>query len=149
MGWRELLDSATHRNRRILSRAAAYGGGDAAPLLTAAHTARPAELAAAVRELIPYGFDGYEQHKILDLFGCHARGYGACADGAALARAALLVAGERDIALCIETEPTHANYSHVRILWRGVPVEPYPEVRFEVAQCTVVVDAAAARLPTR
>lgn len=144
MGWRQRLDQATRRNRSWLEREGAHS-----PLLAAAYSGRPAYLAATVRDLIPYGFDGYARHQIVDALACVRRGYGACADGAALARAALLVAGERDIALCIETEPAHPNYSHVRILWRGAPVEPYPEVRFEVAQCTVVVDAAAARLPTR
>lgn len=88
---------------------------------------------------LPYQFDG-DAHHILDFESCLARGYGACADAAALAGVCLLEAGHVGVRLCYETLRGEPDYAHVRVHFAEALVEPWPSVRRPVNECQRLID---------
>jgi hypothetical protein len=98
---------------------------------------------AWVRAWIPYGYDGGRHHRVMPLEECLQRGYGACADGAAVLAAVGVVAGVLSLRLCIEGNPSDASYSHVRMFAGDEPCEPWPERRWETPSCTGLWDLRA------
>ena len=101
-----------------------------------APTVAPQVLTAWVRRL-PYRFDG-ERHRIASLRTCFRRGYGACADAAALVAAVAKLNGE-DAAVCYERVDSLPDYAHVRAVWRGWACDPWPERSFAVDECALVI----------
>jgi hypothetical protein len=110
------------------------------------------ELARTIRARIPYRFLG-QRHEILSLLEVVERGgWGACADAAACAAAALLVARQErglcvaplrnapTIALCYEIVGGNTSYAHTRVVIGSSPVEPFPEFRLEAHGCAVLYD---------
>lgn len=99
-------------------------------------------VARFIRARVPYQFDG-EAHVIADWDEVLQRGYGACADGSAIAAALFTLAGKRP-GLCHETVPAFATYAHARILIGRFAVEPWPEQRRpEAKECSTLVDVLA------
>lgn len=130
--------------RRVVAVVHAYHGATAALLA--------GELARAIRARIPYRFLG-QRHEILSLLEVVERGgWGACADAAACAAAALLVARRErglsvaplrsapTIGLCYEIVGGNSSYAHTRVVIASAPVEPFPEFRLEVQQCAILYD---------
>lgn len=98
------------------------------------------DVVAWVRKNVPYRYDGPWGHRIGSLSVVEQRGYGACGDGAAIVGAVGILRGIKPLSLCIEAHPNLPLYGHVRIVHRGSPLEPWPEMRWEVPACSGLVD---------
>jgi hypothetical protein len=100
-------------------------------------------VARFIRARIPYEFHG-EDHVVADWNDCLERGYGACADGSAIAAALFYLAGARRLHFCYEKVPAFRTYAHARMVVSGRFVEPWPEQRRpEARECSTLVDVLA------
>ena len=140
--WLDEWFGAVDRNIRVLQ---TWPGGpgvvESARGLQVFSTKR---VARWIRERLPYRFDG-AQHRISDLYESEQRGYWACADGSALASAAFILAGTRDVHLCDETVQGLDGYAHARAVVGRRFVEPWPDHRRpEARSCSMLVDVLGA-----
>lgn len=114
-------------------------------------TEDPIARATSIVRSLPYHFDG-ERHRAYPWARALSRGHAACMDAAAFALAvAALVdpAGRSLVDLCYETSTTDPGYAHVRVYWRGVVFDPFPEYRRPVDACTASATLDALLDPKR
>ena len=104
-------------------------------------------LATAIATRLPYRFDGTQA--ILSWERSLARGYGACGDAAALVVAVAERRGELGaVRLCFETVPELPTYQHVRAMWAGRVIDPWPQHSKIADGCAQVLHARSV-LPAR